>query len=563
MESVITEKVPKAILREKSMNSKTSAGICVISLCVLALFAPTFVNQAAAAVPTVDVTVNRATTIGTSNYESGFMLDQDWTYYRDDSICRSLTTDANFKLVRVINFKDTSPQPCVYWYESTKTGKWNWTETDRLIKRVFDAGAQPLVTLKSFPTYGQPPGVPPGMKINTTTNLPNPENFAAYCAAWVKHYKNLGKPIKYWEVLNEAWYYFFQSWGIANPTRLSNFVVLLDTCVKRMREVDSTILVGNDAATFKCFLDYYVTHGSGLGFLSFHKYDSGNIADTDATVLNSAETKGFETSSTQYGPADAKNRYRAAFGVEIPILLTETNLSYVWQDGSDPKIQKVVGSVWTALMIRSCIMKGIRYSVYYCFSSDGSSEQTKTTGGLGFGMINNDNDKPWYPYYVHQMISTNLAIGDKLVETTSSASEIRTLGWLHDGKLNLLIICKADSARNIRLSGFTKQADYSKIDKTISYLTPRVQTGEIDTANLLYLNGYTVMLLTDDVRSLIGDVNHDGKVNIQDTAIIGAAYASSVGSPNWNPNADIAEPFGRVDLLDIVVCTLHYGEENP
>jgi hypothetical protein len=70
------------------------------------------------------------------------------------------------------------------------------------------------------------------------------------------------------------------------------------------------------------------------------------------------------------------------------------------------------------------------------------------------------------------------------------------------------------------------------------------------------------MLLKGDVKNLIGDVNHDGKVDVRDVSLIGAAYASSVGSPNWNPNADIAEPFGKVDLLDIVACTLHYGEGN-
>ena len=470
--------------------------VCVAVLVISALGSIVANPVLGATPPQIDVSIDTSNQTGTNGYQTGFQLDQDWSYFRDSLACRSLTSAANFKLVRVITFKDTSPQPCTYWYESTRTGKWDWTTTDKLIQQVFASGAQPLVTLKSFPAiYGSPPGVPPGMKINPATNLPDSESFAAYCAAWVKHFKSIGKPIKYWEVFNEAWYYFFKSWGVADSTRLANFVKLLDTCVKRMREADPAILVGNDAGTYKCFLDYYVTHGAGLQFLSFHKYDTGSITSSESSLLNAAETHCFQTSSTMYSPNDARNKYYSAKGVKPAVLLTETNLNYIYEDGADPRIQKVVGAVWTALMLRSCILGGVRFSVYYCWSSSKSSQSGTSTHGYGFGMINRDDSKPWYPYYVQKMFALNLATGDKIVRTTSTSSEVRPLAWIHAGKLNLMIICKANSARNLRLRGISGSMNYNKIDSAISYTSPRVQTGSINSANLVSLRGYTVMLL--------------------------------------------------------------------
>lgn len=533
--------------------------ILLIILCLVVPFASTL-NMVSAVTPTIDVTVNASVSTGSNTYQTGFLLDQDWTYYRDTSVCKSLTQNAGFRLVRVINFKDTSPQPCIYWYESTRTGIWDWSAMDKLIAQVFSSGAQPLITLKSAPASGLTITVPPGMKLDPTTHLPNYESFAAYCAAWVRHYKNLGLPVRYWEVVNEAWYYFFKSWGYADSTRLANFVKLLDTAVKRMKEVDSTILVGNDAGTFKCFLDYYVGHGAGLGFLSFHKYDTGSLTSSESTILSLAETSSFVTDTFKYGPVDASNKYYTAKGVRIPLLLTETNLSYLWKDGSDPRIQRMVGAVWTALVIRTCILKGVQYSAYYCFSSSKNSQQQQPTHGFGMGLINRDTNLPWYPYYVNQMIGKNLARGDRLVQASSTSNDIRALAWIHNSKLNLFIICKVNSARNLSVHGVTGTISYQKIDNTVSYLTPKIQTGNSDASRLMYLPGYTVMLIQPHAP---GDLNGDGQVSLLDLPLLANAYNSHPGDPNWNPLADIASPYGIIGLTDLVTMALYNGQQNP
>ena len=54
------------------------------------------------------------------------------------------------------------------------------------------------------------------------------------------------------------------------------------------------------------------------------------------------------------------------------------------------------------------------------------------------------------------------------------------------------------------------------------------------------------------------DVNMDGRVDILDAALIGVAYGSTPGKPNWNPAADLNED-GRVDILDAALVAYYYG----
>jgi len=59
------------------------------------------------------------------------------------------------------------------------------------------------------------------------------------------------------------------------------------------------------------------------------------------------------------------------------------------------------------------------------------------------------------------------------------------------------------------------------------------------------------------------DVNHDLEINIFDVVRITGAYSTTPASPNWNPHADVAEPYGKVDTSDVVLCTRHYGKRWP
>ena len=62
------------------------------------------------------------------------------------------------------------------------------------------------------------------------------------------------------------------------------------------------------------------------------------------------------------------------------------------------------------------------------------------------------------------------------------------------------------------------------------------------------------------VSSLLGDVNCDGKVDIKDLVLAAASYRSEEDEPKWNPNANFAQPYNRIDLIDLVTIAVHYGK---
>jgi hypothetical protein len=110
-------------------------------------------------------------------------------------------------------------------------------------------------------------------------------------------------------------------------------------------------------------------------------------------------------------------------------------------------------------------------------------------------MINSDDKKPWYSYFVQWMIGNGLSVGDSIVESVSSSNEIRVLSWIHEGKSNIFLICKVDQPRSIILHGISGQLNISKIDSTISWETPSLQISMVNSTDSLTVNGYTVMWL--------------------------------------------------------------------
>jgi parallel beta-helix repeat protein len=64
-------------------------------------------------------------------------------------------------------------------------------------------------------------------------------------------------------------------------------------------------------------------------------------------------------------------------------------------------------------------------------------------------------------------------------------------------------------------------------------------------------------------ETITGDINHDGSVNIFDIVAATSIYGCRYGDPNWNPEADLASPYGRIDIYDLLTCVGHYGKKYP
>jgi hypothetical protein len=78
---------------------------------------------------------------------------------------------------------------------------------------------------------------------------------------------------------------------------------------------------------------------------------------------------------------------------------------------------------------------------------------------------------------------------------------------------------------------------------------------ETDTIDNTFIDGWVFV-------SIVGDVNADGIVDIEDIYLIALAYGTMPGQPGYKPNLDINDD-GIIDIEDIYITALHYGEIDP
>jgi len=64
-------------------------------------------------------------------------------------------------------------------------------------------------------------------------------------------------------------------------------------------------------------------------------------------------------------------------------------------------------------------------------------------------------------------------------------------------------------------------------------------------------------------KYLVGDLNLDGHVGLDDLVLLAQAYGSKPGDSKWNAMADIVAPHGKINLADLVTVALHYGQRYP
>jgi len=437
--------------------------------------------------PHVDIYVELSNTIGFNNLSLGFQLSYgSLGSFQKHSELRLLAKDAQFKLVRFFDGLTASHMPsmmpCTYFDEATKTGTYNWTTVDDVVRKIFEIGAEPLVCLGVVSSSGVK--VPPGMAINPQTGLPYPESYASYCAEWVKHFKAKNWPVRFYEICNEVWVYFGQN--PVNTTKLGCYMELFRVCREAMKKENPDVIVSFDFIHKKPVLDYWLSYnGPDVDSLNFHKYDEWRNppVKTEEQIIRDADKL-----EVWYSIVEAQQIWYQQRGKRLPMICSESNFNGA-SPTTDERIQQMVGAVWLALLLRTEILSGVSYHIYFELSSSYYAD------AYGFGMINNDGFKPWYPYYVQHMIGNNLAIGDSIVYSYSSSDDVRSLAWIHQETLNILLINKVNQNRTVHLHGVTGTLNLYKIDNTIPWTTPSVQTDIINSSQPLIMQGYTVALL--------------------------------------------------------------------
>jgi hypothetical protein len=78
--------------------------------------------------------------------------------------------------------------------------------------------------------------------------------------------------------------------------------------------------------------------------------------------------------------------------------------------------------------------------------------------------------------------------------------------------------------------------------------------GQVENGTLF--EGNTTMRIS----SLMGDVNCDGKVSLEDLQQLACGYGSKAGDAKWNDNAAFAQPWDSITLTDLVTVAVYYGQ---
>lgn len=60
------------------------------------------------------------------------------------------------------------------------------------------------------------------------------------------------------------------------------------------------------------------------------------------------------------------------------------------------------------------------------------------------------------------------------------------------------------------------------------------------------------------VHAIAGDVNGDGKVDMQDVILVLDAFGSYPGHPRWNPSCDLNTDL-KVDMADLTIVLNNFG----
>jgi hypothetical protein len=76
---------------------------------------------------------------------------------------------------------------------------------------------------------------------------------------------------------------------------------------------------------------------------------------------------------------------------------------------------------------------------------------------------------------------------------------------------------------------------------------------ELNITNNLFFDGQVAI-------RLLGDLNGDGRVRVDDVLIVTNAFGSEPGHPRWNPNADVNGD-GRIRVDDVLLVAMNFGKD--
>ncbi|RLI20700.1 hypothetical protein DRO54_05650, partial [Candidatus Bathyarchaeota archaeon] len=110
------------------------------------------------------------------------------------------------------------------------------------------------------------------------------------------------------------------------------------------------------------------------------------------------------------------------------------------------------------------------------------------------------------------------------------------------------------SGTNVTITAEWNTYGFTKGEYTIQAYVAIVP-GETETTDNAFIGGSMYITIQ-------GDINADYVVNFKDAILLGAAFGSRPGDPNWNPNADINGD-NIINFKDAILLGANFGKTDP
>jgi parallel beta-helix repeat protein len=169
---------------------------------------------------------------------------------------------------------------------------------------------------------------------------------------------------------------------------------------------------------------------------------------------------------------------------------------------------------------------------------------------------------PWSPVRTfHTVVNeTSYAITVQSNSTIASFGynqSLRRIGFNATGPQGTVGFCNVTVPKALLDGHFLALAD----GKVADYLLAENETHCF--VYFTYTHSTSKIKLVEYNTPLLGDLNYDGRVNLYDIVAAAAAYGTTPDDPDWNPLADVAPLYERIEIYDLVTIAYHYGETYP
>jgi hypothetical protein len=245
-----------------------------------------------------------------------------------------------------VNIMKAGTGPVVFRYQvSTGVGKaepapaegvWDFKKLDFTVDYIKSLGAVPMLC------FG--PGGPIWMakKNNVYGDAKRywrPESiteYTEYCRKIVQRYHSKGIPVM-WEIGNEV---ELKRWPA------SYYLKVFGKVARAIKRVSRNLQTGGPATcnpNLGWAREMLANYASLVDFVTYHEYGYSETFDSPDSFIMSKTDK-YETSAREYRELISKYIPDR----NVPLFVTEANINWRWQGGTDPRIRNMAGAAWYA-----------------------------------------------------------------------------------------------------------------------------------------------------------------------------------------------------------------------